>query len=80
MKKFFRILPIFLFLLLTINTVTAIAQPKIYSQGFYSMQDLGLNENVNYTVTNHEPYADGLLIVIDSDKRIQQLLLPLVTL
>lgn len=74
MKRFISILSIFLFLLFTINTVTALAQPKTYSQGFYTMKDLGLVENVSYTVTNHEPFVEGLLLVIDSDRKIQQLI------
>lgn len=73
MKKFITMLSILLLLSFTFNTVNALAQTKQYSQGFYTMKDLGLNENVSYTVTNHEPFVEGLLFVIDSDKKIQQL-------
>lgn len=74
MKKFITAFSIFLFLLFTINTVTTVAQPKIHSQGFYTMRDLNLSENTIYTVRNSEPYVEGLLIIIDSDKKIQQLI------
>ncbi|WP_315072555.1 hypothetical protein [uncultured Clostridium sp.] len=74
MKRFITISSIFLFLLFTINTVATVAQPKIYSQGFYTMKDLGLTENVTYKVRNNEPYVEGLLIIIDSNKKIQQLI------
>jgi len=74
MKRFISILSISLFLLFTINTVTVLAQPKTYSQGFYTMKDLGLRENISYNVTNNEPYVEGLLIIIDTDRKIQQLI------
>ncbi|AQR94502.1 hypothetical protein [Clostridium saccharoperbutylacetonicum] len=74
MKKFITVFFISLFLLFSINTVTAIAQTKTYSQGFYTMNDLGLNENTLYKVRNNEPYVEGLLIIVDSDKKIQQLI------
>ncbi|MFT8352576.1 hypothetical protein [Clostridium saccharoperbutylacetonicum] len=74
MKKLFMFFFIFLFLLFSINTFTAVAQPKIYSQGFYSMNDLGLLENVSYNVQNTQPYVKGLLIIIDNDQNIQQVI------
>lgn len=73
MKKFFTIFSILLILLFTVNTVTAVAQPKTYSQGFYTMKDLNLVENTSYTVQNNQPYVEGLLFIIDSDRKIQQL-------
>ncbi|WP_026889849.1 hypothetical protein [Clostridium beijerinckii] len=73
MKKFIIIFSIFLFLSFTMNTINVMAQPKTFSQGFYTMKDLGLIENVNYIVQNNEPYAEGLLFIIDSDKKVQQL-------
>lgn len=74
MKRFVGIFPILLFLLFTINTVRAVAQPKIYSQGFYTMKDLGLSENISYNLQNNEPYVEGLLIIIDTDQNIQQVI------
>lgn len=73
MKKFIYILSISLLLLFTFNTVTTVAQPKMYSQGFYNMKDLNLSENISYKVQNHEAYVEGLLIILDSDRKIQQL-------
>lgn len=74
MKKFIAIFSIFLFISFTLNTVTTIAQPKTYSQGFYTLKDLGLAENISYNVQNYEPYVEGLLIIIDADRKIQQLI------
>ncbi|AMK50444.1 hypothetical protein LF65_06535 [Clostridium beijerinckii] len=74
MKKFIYSLSIFLLLLFTFNTITITAQLKTYSQGFYAMKDLNLRENVSYKVQNHEPYVDGLLIIVDADRKIQQLI------
>ncbi|AVK49933.1 hypothetical protein AXY43_19190 [Clostridium sp. MF28] len=74
MKKFIYILSILLLFLFTLNTAPVVAQPKIYSQGFYNMKDLNLSENVSYKVQNNQPYVEGLLIIIDADKKIQQLL------
>ncbi|MCI1580169.1 hypothetical protein ACUH7Y_17760 [Clostridium beijerinckii] len=74
MKKFIHTLSAFLLLLFTFNTITITAQLKTYSQGFYAMKDLNLRENVSYKVQNHEPYVEGLLIVVDADRKIQQLI------
>jgi hypothetical protein len=74
MKKFIYTLSIFLLLLFTFNTITITAQLKTYSKGFYAMKDLNLRENVSYKVQNHEPYVEGLLIVVDADRKIQQLI------
>lgn len=73
MRKFLVIFSFFLFLAFSINTVTTVAQTKTYSQGFYTMKDLNLSENTSYTVQNNEPYVEGLLIIVDSDRKIQQL-------
>lgn len=74
MKKFITIFSIFLFLsfnISTIATVAQITQPKRFKEGFYSMTDLGLIENVSYTVHNISNY-NGFLVVFDSDQKIQQ--------
>lgn len=70
MKKFIYILSIPLISLFIFNT--AVPQ-KMHSQGFYDMKDLNLSENVSYKVQNHEAYVEGLLIILDSDRKIQQL-------
>jgi hypothetical protein len=38
------------------------------------MKDLNLSENIPYKVQNHQPYVEGLLIVVDSDRKIQQII------
>jgi hypothetical protein len=73
MKKLITVFSIFLLLSFTTNTISVFAQPKEYSQGFYTMKDLGLSENVPYKVQNNEPYVEGLLFILDSDRKIQQL-------
>jgi len=71
MKKFIAIFSIFLFLLFSTNTITSMAQPKEFSEGFYNITNLGLMENVTYTVQNTSNYK-AFLIVFDSDQKIQQ--------
>lgn len=73
MKKFAIIISVLLFLIFTMNTVTTVAQPKSYSQGFYTMKDLNLYENRSYTVQNNSPFVDGWLVIFDSNKNIQQI-------
>ncbi|MFT8341783.1 MAG: hypothetical protein ABF652_10170 [Clostridium beijerinckii] len=74
MKKFIYTLSVFLLISFTFDTITITAQLKTYSQGFYAMKDLNLRENISYKVQNHEPYVDGLLIIVDADRKIQQLI------
>jgi len=74
LKKFASILSILLFISFNINKINATAQSKVYSQGFYTMKDLNLYEGATYTVQNSQPYDDGMLIIIDSEERIQLLL------
>lgn len=74
MKKFLTLSSIFLLLLFSINTITAVAQvnqSKRFKEGFYSMNDLGLLENVSYKVENISNY-NGFLVVFDSEQKIQQ--------
>lgn len=72
MKKVITILSVSLFLFFSINTISTIAQTKKFSQGFYTMNDLGLQEGVSYNVKNYDPYVEGLLIIIDNNTKIQQ--------
>ncbi|WP_026888944.1 hypothetical protein [Clostridium beijerinckii] len=74
MKKFISILSIFLFLSFSINTATAVAQinqPRTFKEGFYNLRDLGLMENVSYSVQNLSEYR-GFIVVFDSEQKIQQ--------
>lgn len=71
MKKFITIFSIFLFLSFSTNQMQILAQQTRYKEGFYSIADLGLLENVSYTVQNVSDY-NGFIIVFDSDQKIQQ--------
>ncbi|OPJ60161.1 hypothetical protein [Clostridium chromiireducens] len=71
MKKF---IAVFLVLYFIINPIATAAETKTYSQGFYTMKDLNLSENTIYKVQNNEPYVQGLLIILDSNSRVQQLI------
>lgn len=74
MKKSIIVFSIFFFLSFTMNIVNISAQTKTYSQGFYTLKDLALYENNVYTIQNIQPYADGLLIITDSNQTIQQVI------
>lgn len=72
MKKFFTTLFIFLSLLFNINIISTFAQPKSFSQGFYSLNNLNLMENVNYTVQNISSNYSAYLIIFDDKDRTQE--------
>lgn len=74
MKKFAALLSIFLFMSFTINTVSAAARHKAFSQGFYTMKDFNLYEGNTYTVTNTSQDNEGLLIVLNSERIMQQII------
>ncbi|WP_271812926.1 hypothetical protein [Clostridium beijerinckii] len=74
MKKYFFTFSIFLLLLSGISTTKILAQTnqfKTFKEGFYSIRDLGLLENVSYNVQNVSEYK-GFLVVFDSEQKIQQ--------
>jgi hypothetical protein len=72
MRKFIAVLSIFLFLLFSMNTTTAIAQPKTFSQGFYTLKDLNLMANTPYSIQNISPIYKSFIIIFDSNQIIQQ--------
>lgn len=74
MKKFIAIFSIFLFVSFKINTLILVAEAKTFSQGFYTMEDLGLYPNTPYSVQNSSTYNDGILIILDGNKTIQQII------
>lgn len=77
MKKFIFIFSIFLFLSFNINTITAVAnipEAKIFSQGFYNIKQLGLSENIPYSVQNISSSSGGLLIIVTDNEIIQQII------
>lgn len=71
MKKFITLLSILLLLSFNVSTVVTVAQPTMFKEGFYSINNLGLMENVSYRVENISDF-NGFLIVFDSDQKIQQ--------
>lgn len=77
MKKFILIFSIFLFLSFNVNTIAAVAnvpEQKIFSQGFYNMKQLGLSENIPYSIQNISSSSGGLLIIVTDNQVIQQLI------
>ncbi len=73
MRRFAAILSIFFFLAFNLNTQYAIAQQR-YPRGFYTMKDLGLSENIPYSVQNFSPTTKALVLVLDQNQTVQQLL------
>ena len=71
MKKFITIFSIFLFISFSMNTST-FAQPKSFSEGFYTLKDLHLMANTPYNIENISNDSQSFMIVIDSNQRIQQ--------
>lgn len=77
MRKFILMLSIFMFLSFSLNTSTIMANVqsnKRFSQGFYTMKDLGLSENISYSAQNFSTNSKALLIILDENQMIQQLL------
>lgn len=77
MKKFILIFSIFLFLSFNMNTITSLAnipEEKVFSQGFYNMKDLGLSENIPYSIQNISSSSGGLLIIVNDNEIIQQVI------
>ncbi len=72
MKRFIIVFSIFLFLSISLNTLSAFAQPKSFSQGIYKLKDLGLMANTSYNVQNISTSSDSFMIIFDSTLRIQQ--------
>ncbi|GEP62359.1 hypothetical protein CBE01nite_01270 [Clostridium beijerinckii] len=73
MKKFTFILSIILLITFNINktTATAASLPQNFSEGFYTISDLSIMQNVMYNVQNLSP-NEVFMIIFDSNKRIQQ--------
>ena len=74
MKKFATIFSIFLFLSFSMNTITAIAEPKSLSQGIYNAKDSKFLIGTSYTIQNTAPNDKVLLMVIDGNQQIQELI------
>ena len=74
MKKFATIFSIFLFLSFSMNTITAIAEPKSFSQGIYNAKDSNFLIGTSYTVQNTSPNDKAFIMIIDGNQQIQELL------
>ena len=73
MKKLTLVLSIILLITLNINktTATAASLPQNFSEGFYTVSDLSIMQNVMYNVQNLSP-NEVFLIILDGNKIIQQ--------
>lgn len=71
MKKHITIFSILLFLF-TVHSLTAAAASKSFSEGFYSIKDMNLMENVKYNIQNVSPTNEAYLIIFDDRERTQQ--------
>lgn len=74
MKKFISIFFIFLFLSLSVNIKVAFAEPKVLTQGLYTLKDVQLSTGINYNVRNISPSNRSLLIIVDSNQMIQEMI------
>jgi hypothetical protein len=74
MKRFIAILSIFLFLSFNINSITATAETKSFSQGLYKVKDSGLTTNVVYKVKNLSPYYQSVVMIFDGKNIMQEFL------
>lgn len=74
MKKFTFILFIFSFIFFTFNTSPNFSAPysSIISEGFYSLPNLNLLENIEYFVQNTSPNYESFIIIFDNQGRIKQ--------
>lgn len=72
MKKYIFVFFIFLFLSISTSTVETIAASGPFPQGFYSLKDLNLMENTNYSAQNVSHNYNAYLIIFDDQERIQE--------
>lgn len=73
MKKFIFLISLFFFLSFSINIITASAElrSKTLSQGVYAVKD-NLLPDVSYNVQNTSPYNKSVILVLDSNKALQE--------
>lgn len=73
MKKFILIFTFFAFMSFTTNTAVAVnASNKEFSQGFYSVTELGLLPNTSYNVQSLSLSTPVSITVFNSNQQIQQ--------
>lgn len=74
MKKFISTFFIFSLLIFTTNKIGAFADSKLLSQGIHNVKDVQLSTGINYSVRNTSPSNKSLLLIIDSNRMVQELL------
>jgi hypothetical protein len=74
MKKFILALSFFLFLLFNINIIPSMGVSRIVKKGFYTLDDLKLSPNSNYTVQNNSFNERAYILVFDSEQNFIQAL------
>lgn len=72
MKKFAVILSLLIFILFNTNTLTAFATHKSFKEGFYNLKDLDIMANTPYSVQNISSNAPILIMIFDTEQRMQQ--------
>lgn len=74
MRRFIAIFFILLFLLLSINTLNAFAQPKTLTQGIYNARDSNLLVGTPITARITSSNDRAMIMIIDSDLNIRELI------
>lgn len=74
MKKLIIICFIISFFSFNMLAIPSTAQPKVFKEGIYTMQELNIFPNVTYTIKNTSPNEYTYVIVFDTNQVIQQLL------
>lgn len=75
MKKFILTFTFFAFMSFTTNTIVAVnATNNEFSQGFYSIIELGLLPNISYNVQSLSLSTPVFITVFNSNQQIQQYL------
>ncbi len=74
MKKFIIIFSVFLLISFNMNIISASADPKTLTEGFYKVKDIGLIPNTTYKVRNTSPIGRSVVIIFDSNQQMQEFL------
>lgn len=72
MKKFIFIFLFFFCLTFNVNIIPSTADLKTIKQGFYSLDDLNLSPNTQYTVQNNSFSERTYILIFDSKPNLLQ--------
>lgn len=72
MKKFIIIFFIISFLSFNMLIIPSIAQPKVFSEGIYTIQNLNLSPYTTYTAKNISSNEYAYVIIFDTNQIVQQ--------